>query len=185
MIYFFLIQLLLFQLPPVGGRAIYTSKGGTRSELAGRLLYKMFQSSIVLEESMRQAGPENEAFRGQLERLAHGTFTRMDWESWREREYSILSIEEQKLFQTSSATKLCALKADMTEFNVEGLRATNNPLLMVKAKNLPASSSKYGPDKASGLSNCLPITKHCSVILTVNLWPDAKLVNGSRGTIRY
>ena len=174
----------IFQLPPVGGRAIYTSKGGSKYELCGRLLYRLFNTSICLNQSMRQAGSENEVFRNQLDGLAKGTFSRDDWESWGARELSELDQVTRNLFRTT-ATKLCAYKADMTTFNVDGLRSTGNPLLVVKAKNNPAGASVYSSDKAQGLTNCVPLTKGCSVILTMNLWPEAKLVNGSRGEIRY
>ena len=132
---------------------------------------------------MRQAGDANEAFRGQLNRLAKGTFTQEDWEDWRPRELTILNREENQLFLTT-ATKLCALRADMTEFNVNGLKSTGNPLIVIKSKNYPPSASTYGSDKAQGIGNCLPVTKNCSVMLTLNLWPEAKLVNGSKGTVR-
>lgn len=41
----------------------------------------------------------------------------------------------------------------MTAFNVDDLHSTGNPLLVAKAKNIPANGSNYGVDKTQGLEN--------------------------------
>ena len=60
------------QLPPVLDLALYSESGGTTFQCEGRVLYRMFDISICLKQSMRQAGDENAEFRSELERLATG-----------------------------------------------------------------------------------------------------------------
>ena len=172
------------QLPPVGDLASYSTRGKcSRQQAAGRLLYEQFTESYILTDSMRQAGSQNSEFRDQLNRLSNGTFTKEDWLAWRKRSLSKLDPSTQKLFE-ESGTKLCALKVDMKTFNMSGLERTGMPLLVIHSKNSSGAAS-FPSDRAGNIQNMIPIAKTCKVVLTENLWPDAKLFNGSQGFVRY
>ena len=87
------------QLPPVGDFALFTKNGGEKIHYQGRALYRMFdKGSYSLKSQMRQQGPENIEFRDQLERLAKGEFSPMDWEKWSRQNYSTMDAETQKTF---------------------------------------------------------------------------------------
>lgn len=133
---------------------------------------------------MRQAGEANALFRDLLIRLATGATTEEDWHTFGERSLSRLDPATQELFNTTG-TKLCARKVDSVQFNQLGLERTGNPILVTKALNSDSKAAQFPSDKAGGLVNTLPIAKQCKIVLTANLWPEAGLVNGSRGTVEY
>ena len=172
------------QLPPVFDHSLclVKCKAGPEQQ-RGRLLYQGFDENYVLTESMRQAGESNTVFRGLLNRLATGQTTPEDWKVFCERSLCRLDSATQDLFMTT-ATKLCARKVDSVQFNQLGLQRTGNPILVVKSVN-SKGATRFVSDKAGGLVNTLPIAKDCKIVLTANLWPQAGLVNGSRGTVRY
>ena len=173
------------QLPSPSDTALYCKPGKTPEQAQGWRLYQKFDTNFVLERSMRQDGPANAVFRDQLKRLAVGTFRRDDWNAWSDRCYDTLPEEERSMFYESS-TLLCARKMDSTVFNLDGLRRTEQPMLVMRATHEGGSkASSFSANQAGGLLKNLPITKNARVILTANLWPDAGLVNGAQGTVEY
>ena len=163
---------------------LYSKRKGTNAQNLGAVLYKLFDnSSFCLLAQMRQAGSENETFREQLERLANGKFSIQDWESWRYQEFATMSEQDKSMF-TNEATMLCARKADMTSFNTHHLKNTGNPITKLKAENSPGASA-FDSESAQGLRNSLYLSKGAKVVLTSNLWTEAKLVNGSNGTVEF
>ena len=173
------------QLPAPSDTALYCNPGKTVEQAHGRKLYEKFDTNFLLVRSMRQDGAANAEFRAQLKRLATGRFSRNDWESWSHRCYDRLPEEERNLFY-ESATLLCARKKDSTVFNLDGLRRTEQPLLVMRASHEGGSrAASFSTNHAGGLPKNLPICKDARVILTANLWPDAGLVNGAQGTVEY
>ena len=173
------------QLPSPSDTALYCKPGKTPEQAQGWRLYQKFDTNFVLERSMRQDGPANAVFRDQLKRFAVGTFRRDDWNAWSDRCYDTLPEEERSMFYASS-TLLCARKMDSTVFNLDGLRRTEQPMLVMRATHEGGSkASSFSANQAGGLLKNLPITKNARVILTANLWPDAGLVNGAQGTVEY
>ena len=173
------------QLPSPSDTALYCKPGKTPEQAQGWRLYQKFDTNFVLERSMRQDGPANAVFRDQLKRLAVGTFRRDDWNAWSDRCFDTLPEEERSMFYESS-TLLCARKMDSTVFNLDGLRRTEQPMLVMRATHEGGSkASSFSANQAGGLPKNLPITKNARVILTANLWPDAGLVNGAQGTVEY
>ncbi len=69
------------QLPPVGDKPMYVTGNGSVVSDHGHSLYLMFDSVIILEQVMRQAGEDTEtiAFRGLLMRMRNGKVTEEDW----------------------------------------------------------------------------------------------------------
>ena len=174
----------LSQLPPVGDRALYATSGKkTAQQQLGFSLFQLFKESYRLDMSMRQQGEHNELFRQELGRLANGTFSIDDWRRWSTRELNILPTEEKERFQTTGI-KLCSRKADMVSFNLAGLRRTGNPLLVLKAVHNNRTAAR-ATEKQGQLPTILPLTRGASVVLSSNLWPEMKLLNGSHGTLTY
>ena len=171
------------QLPPVLDLALYSESGGTTFQCEGRVLYRMFDISICLKQSMRQAGDENAEFRSELERLATGEFSVDDWKKWAKCNLQQMSDERKRNFY-ENGTKLCAMKKNMNAFNISHLKKTGSPIAKIKAVN-SLGAVKFPADKAQGLSNVLYLSKGARIVLTNNIWAEAKLVNGSRGTVRY
>ena len=72
----------------------------------------------------------------------------------------------------------------MVTFNEAGLRRTGSPILLLKALH-NNNTAKKASEKDGQFPAVLPVARGASVVLTANLWPQAKLVNGSRGTVTY
>ena len=87
------------------------------------------------------------------------------------------------IFNGISKRMLCSLKRNMKSFNIDGINRTGNPIVNVKARNSTGAGS-MPDDNFQSLQNNLPLAKNTKVVLTANLWPDAKLVNGTTGTIK-
>ena len=172
------------QLPPVGDLPLFSTKGGQIHQGLGRNLYRMFdQSSYLLRSQMRQQGEENALFREQLERLATGNFTQADWTAWSGQNYDTMDRDVQETFY-NTATMLCAKKMDSVQFNLTHLRKTGNPVAKLSAVNSRGAAA-YEADHANGLRNKVYLAKGAKIVLTSNIWPEAKLVNGTKGTVAY
>ena len=163
---------------------LYSKSKGRKSQILGAALYRLFDSSsFCLHAQMRQAGSENEEFKDQLERVANGTFSIKDWESWKTQDLATM-VEPTSSSFTDEATMLCARKVDMISFNTHHLKKTGNPIAKLKAENSPGASA-FDSESAQGLRNTLFLSKGARVVLTSNLWTEAKLVNGSNGIVEY
>ena len=173
----------LRQLPPVGDIPLFRKQGITQKHhQRGRVLYQLFDCDTYhLNIQQRQTGAENEEFRNQLERLAAGEFTVQDWTDWMKQDLNQMSKEEQAMFY-EEATMLCAKKKDMAGFNTDHLKDTGNDIAKLSAVNT-RGAAKFESDKANGLQNVLYLAKGAKVVLTSNLWSEAKLVNGSQGEV--
>ena len=175
----------LSQLPPVFDKALYYDGTGfmTDAQSMGRSLFRHFSECYFLTESMRQQGPENEMFRGELRRLANGEFNVDDWHRWEKRSLDRLPEEEQTRYQTEGV-KLCSRKVDMVTFNEDGLTRCNTPILVIKAVH-NNDTAKKASESDGELPLFVPVCKGASVMLTENLWPDMGLINGAKGTVTH
>jgi hypothetical protein len=71
-----------FQLPPVGGRALYSSVSATPETIKGQQLYRSFNRTVRLVQVMRQQGEDNVSirFRAALSELREGKLSKESWE---------------------------------------------------------------------------------------------------------
>ena len=174
----------LRQLPPIGDLSMYSEKGGDSIQYLGRTLYRLFdKNSFSLTSQMRQQGDENAGFMSELERLATGEFSVVDWRHWQRQTYDTMDADAKDNFY-QNATLLCAKKKDSVAFNHHHLKLTNNPIAKLSAKNSRGAAS-FDADQAQGLRNQIYVAKEAKIVLTSNLWPEAKLVNRSQVTVKY
>ena len=169
------------QLPPVQDLAIYSQEGGELAQREGRELYKLFDVSIRLTESHRQKG--DPVFAEQLERMACGSYTKEDWASWKPRAFNKLPAEEQEKFM-KTANKLCARRDDTKAFNIAQMKKTGGEIFRINAIDEGPGAGSADSNKAKGLAKSVVLSRNSQVVLTSNLWQEAKLVNGSRGFVR-
>ena len=176
----------LSQLPPVTDKPLFYDKKKpmTDKQRVGRELFDHFKENYFLTESMRQSGASNEQFRQELIRLANGNFCIEDWHRWKDRSLYNLPDEERLRFQTEGV-KLCGRKKDMVSFNEAGLLRCDSPILVMEAEHNCAEAKKAPENKGEGLPKVLPVARGSAVVLTENLWPEANLINGSQGKVRY
>ena len=173
----------LRQLPAVKDLPLYSASGGTLVQIEGRVMYRKFEISFIFHNSIRQAGDENKSFREELERLANGDFNLNDYKSWTKRSLSNLNSEEKRHFE-DNAVKLCSLKNNTVSFNIQQMRKLETPIFRVKSINSKGASTATST-VAKNLLQELLICRGCKIVLTINLWTAAKLVNGSPGVVKH
>ena len=74
---------------------------------------------------------------------------------------------------------------DTKKHNEERIKALGVPILGLRSLNSGAKEAKYASSNEAGLLQSMTVAKGCQVLLTRNLWPDARLTNGARGEVRY
>ena len=165
----------LRQLPPVLDKPLYSKERLDEQCARGRLLYLLFDAySFQLVELMRQRGEENQQFRDELERLANGEFNEQDWDSWKGQDFHKMSDEQKKDFESNAIT-LAGLKKNLIPYNTSRLQALGTPIFKIEARNFPPSGGSFEADAADGLAQHIYLARGAPVMLTRNLWTDAKV----------
>jgi hypothetical protein len=104
------------QLPPVGDKPMYVSRNGTVVSDHGHSLYLMFESVIILDQVMRQAGedPEAVAFRALVMRMRNGEVTEEDWKLLLE--HSTTSVPMDQWLLNTITRSYCSLDNLLLKF---------------------------------------------------------------------
>ena len=180
------------QLPPVLDTPMYSPPEKVRKTFVlttALSLFKLFEKTVVLDQIMRQQGDDQKDFRDLLSKLSEGKFGKKDWEKLKERDLNGPNFSpEQKQEFLLSATMICAYNEDLHEHNKRRILALNAPLAHVKAEhNCPeASNSKLSSNEDGGLPKQLVVCKGMEIMIVgVNLWSEAGLTNGAKGTVKY
>jgi hypothetical protein len=168
------------QLPPVGDKPMYVTGSGSVVSDHGHSLYLMFDSVIILQQVMRQAGEDPEAieFRGLLMRMRNGEVTEEDWKLLLQHSTTRIPMD-----QFTDAIRLYFDKKSVAEYNYEKLLEIGQPVAKIQAKHSGRGASAATSDDAGGLESVLFLSRKAEVMLTCNLWPEVGLCNGSFGTV--
>ncbi len=180
------------QLPPVLDTPMYSPPEKVRKTFVlttALSLFQLFEKTVVLDQIMRQQGDDQKEFRDLLSKLSEGKFGKKDWEKLKERDLNSSNFTpEQKNEFLLSATMICAYNEDLHEHNKRRILALKTPLAHVKAEhNCPeALNSKLSSNEDGGLPKQLVLCKGMEIMIVgVNLWSEAGLTNGAKGTVKY
>ena len=175
------------QLPPVGDKPMFTSEGKLLlCQSRGKMLFHLFNRTIIFDEIMRQQGDDQKEFRNVLDRLADGNFNKEDFYFLAQRNLSgdqISDIERTDFLK--NATKLCARNKDLISHNITRIKDLGTPIAVIKSENSDKAVANILAAKAHGLPSQVMLAKGCKVILTSNLWKQAGLTNGAKGVVKY
>ena len=153
-------------------------------EHQGRGLFRLFTTVIRLTQVMRQRGPEAALFRSLLQNVRDGTVDyERDWKLIASRDLALLPEEEQNEFN-ETAIKICAANKDLKPFNLRKLKALETPIAYIESVNDPPGIGKsLSANRAGGLPQNTVLAEGSRVMLICNLFTEAGLYNGARGTV--
>ena len=180
------------QLPPVGDSPLYKPKH-KHDSLAGHMLYKLFNTVCKLTQIKRQEGNDlnQQKFRDLLLRMRLYDSTNEDVKYLQERSPQNITVKHNHNFIAQFREKslhLFPTKEKVNNFNMErlfNLKDGNNntmPIAKIEARNTCKNNS-FGADDFCGLTNEVYLARGAKVMLMINLWVEAGLVNGAKGTI--
>ena len=181
------------QLPPVMDAHLYNPKKNIESQ-AGHLLYTLFKNVIKLSVVKRQEGDDEDQqkFRDLLTRMRNNNCKKADVQLLQEQSYhklvlkhgkekiSKMKMESLHLFPTRDKVKEHNMGMLQTLLNDTGDKAA---VVKIEAKHSRKTGAKIPAEEFSGLENDVFLARGARVMLNINLWVEAGLVNGAKGTI--
>ena len=152
---------------------MYVSGNGSVVSDHGHSLYLMFESVIILDQVMRQAGddPEAIAFRALLMRMRDGKVTEKDWKILLEHSTTKVPMD-----QFTDAIRLYFDKKSVAEYNYTKVLELGKPVAKIQAKHSGRGASAATSDEAGGLEAVLFLSAKAEVMLTSNLWTEVVCV---------
>ena len=168
------------QLPPVMDLPLYTTVSRTELSDLGSIDYHLFHRAVVLDRVMRQAGQDagQECFQNLLLRLRNAELTVEDWKYLMTRTTG--EVGDTRSFD--DALRLHPTIEAVAEHNVAKLRASGQPIAVLRAVHTGPGASTATLDDAGGLEPVICIAHGARVMLSANLWVEVGLVNGALGT---
>ena len=142
----------------------------------GHNLYSLFDTIVILDKVMRQAGdnPDALSFRSLLMRMRDGRVTEQDWHLLQQSPGSVHMVE------FADTIRLFYDKKSVAYYNYEKLRANGQPVAKIQARHPGHGASAATSYEAGGLELVLILSKKADVMLTSNLWAEAGLWSGKR-----
>ena len=175
------------QLEPVKDQPLYAKKKDiTPMQEEGRLLFQLFDTTIIFDQQMRQVGEEEQQFIELLIRVANGETTKEDWELLKTRELTgdgQIPPEEQE-YIWKHGRKICARNKDTIAYNQQRIRDLDQAIAKINSENKPNTVEQriLTRSQANGIPPNVWLAKGSKVQLTVNEFSDAGLTNGTIGT---
>ncbi len=168
------------QLPPILDLRLYTTTSRSALSDLGQTAYQILTTAVNRTEVMRQNGHDAEQVRLRelLLRLRNGTVSIFDWKLLMTRCVSRVDVNA-----FHNALHLHPTVEAVAQYNLAKLQSNGQLVAVIKTVHRGPNAARATLDDAAGLEPIISFAVGARIMLTVNLWVSAGLVNGAMGTI--